>query len=216
MNTTSKKATSSQGLHAGRGLCRRLAAPLLALAQSLFACEQTDDAPRGQSGSEARAGAGPVTQDVDLCPCDALGVYLRVTVLQKEGASLSLRVEAVIHGATPLTHGAELRADWNGELPCSGSQTNIGIGTEALVVFTPAERAGGSCDAAPCENGDWTRGDVRLTPWADQLLMAQTAEASLSVPASELARLWSNQGACLARYGDWSTLPGAFEDGVVP
>jgi hypothetical protein len=53
-----------------------------------------------------------------------------------------------------------------------------------------------------------------MTPWADELLMAETADGRLSVPAGELESLWGNVNECLDRYGLWAELPGAFEGGI--
>jgi hypothetical protein len=169
----------------------------------------------GQSGSEGHAGAGPGGAandqgggDVVACPCEAAGTFLRVTLLTREGAEVTLRIAQVIHGETSWRAGDELRATDGGQLPCYLGVSNIDVGGDALAVFEPAS----SCDASDCANA---LGSVRMTPWANELLMAETAAGRLSVPARELENLWGNVNECLDRYGLWAELPGAF-DGEIP
>jgi hypothetical protein len=168
----------------------------------------------GQSGSEGRAGAGQGGAinddgggDVMPCPCEAAGTFLRVTLLARDGGDVTLRIARVIHGETSLRTGDELRATDGGQLPCYLGVSSIDVGGEALAVFQPA----GSCDASDCADAP---GSVRMTPWADELLLAETAGGRLSVPAGELESLWGNVNECQDRYGLWAELPGAFDGGI--
>lgn len=189
---------------------------VVAAAAPLGACDAT-----GQSGSESHAGAGPGGAgqggggatvnddggDVMACPCEAAGTFLRVTLLARDGGDVTLRIARVIHGETAWRAGDELRASDDGQLPCYLGVSSIDIGADALAVFVPAP----SCDAGDCADAP---GSVRMTPWAEELLMAETPGGRLSVPASEIDSLWSNVNQCLDRYGLWAELPGAFDGGI--
>jgi hypothetical protein len=50
---------------------------------------------------------------------------------------------------------------------------------------------------------------VRLTKWGDALLFAQTNQARLNVPLSELDAVWKGTDGCTERF-NWVDLPGAF------
>lgn len=179
----------------------------LSVAASPYGCRRIDDSLRGQSGSEAPAGTGgnPSTPDETVpCPCDAGGIFLRVTVLAADDPALrTVRVDAVIHGETDLGVGDRLNVEDDGQLPCSFGSAPVADGQQALAVFTPAEPA--ICDGGTCSS---VAGSVRLTPWADELLFAQTPEGRVAVPASELDSLWSDDvDACMDRHGDvWRLL----------
>lgn len=206
---TASKEVGSKPAHVSRWGRRGAAVAMLLAAMLLLPSCQ------GQSGSEGRTGSGASDMDVGNttpCPCEASGTFLRVTLVARSGAEVTLRVEALIHGATALRVGDELRATWNGELPCSGEAGAIAVGEPALAVFT-ALRA---CDASECTELEPAQGSVQMTAWTDELLIAQTVAARLTVPAAELGQLWSGSPECRERFGDWSQLPGAFEDGVVP
>ncbi|HEU4581816.1 MAG TPA: hypothetical protein VFS67_26350 [Polyangiaceae bacterium] len=53
---------------------------------------------------------------------------------------------------------------------------------------------------------------MRLTSWGDALLFAQTNQAQLSVPLSELDAVWKGTDGCTERFS-WVDLPGAFPPG---
>lgn len=197
MKTTS--ARSRRGGHTRRAA----AALLLALAAIPGACRRSDDGLRGQSGSEAPAdnggngGGGPAQDQNPPCPCGTDAIFLRVTVLESQGPRRRVRVDEVIHGETDRAAGDELDVDDSGRLPCFVGSAPVADGEPALAAFTPADEA--SCDASDCG----TDGSVRLTPWTDPLLFAQTPAGAVSVPASELGSLWSDDvDRCIERHGD--------------
>ena len=203
MNTTS--ARCKHGDLTRRALA---AAVLLALAAMVGACRRSDDGLRGQSGSEAPAGSGGSdgVQDQNLpCPCGVDGIFLRVTVLDSRGPQRRVRVEEVIHGVTDRAAGAELEVEDSGGLPCFFGSSPVADGQQALAAFTPADES--SCDASDCG----IDGSMRLTPWADPVLFAQTPAGDVNVPANELGRLWSDDvDRCIERYGDvWRLLESA-------
>jgi hypothetical protein len=195
---------------------RSRAAAALALALGVasipFACRRSDEVLRGQSGSEAPAGTGGsenASDESPPCPCGAGGIFLRVTVLDSSGALRTLRVEQVIHGSTDRAVGEELRVEDSGQLPCFVGSSPVADGQLALAVFTPSDEP--SCDASDCAAVD---GSVRLAPWADDLLFAQTPRGDIRVPASELDGLWSDDvEACIERHRDvWRLLDSSSSD----
>src|SRR5688572_12628565 len=199
------KTTSARSKHRDRARRALAAAVLVALAAMAGACRRSDDGLRGQSGSEAPAGSGGSgsVQDENLpCPCGVDAIVLRVTVLDSRGQQRRMRVEEVIHGVTDRAAGDELEVDDAGDLPCFFGSSPVADGQQALATFTPADAS--SCDASDCG----VDGSVRLTPWGDTLLFAQTAAGDVSVPASELASLWSDDvDRCVERHGDvWRLL----------
>jgi hypothetical protein len=203
------KTTSARSKHGDRTRrARAAAAVLVALAAMAGACRRSDDGLRGQSGSEGPAGTGGSdgTQDQNLpCPCAVDAIVLRLTVLDSRGPERRVRVEEVIHGVTDRAAGDELDVEDAGELPCFFGSSPVADGQQALAIFTPADPS--SCDAADCG----LDGSVRLTPWADTLLFAATAAGNVSVPADELASLWSDDvDRCIERHGDvWRLLESA-------
>jgi hypothetical protein len=185
---------------------RRRAAAALVLALGVAvvpsACRRSDDTFRGQSGSEAPAGTGGGTNSVSdespPCPCGAEGVFLRVTVLESDGPLRRVRVDELIHGVTDRAVADEIWVEDDGRLPCFIGSSPVADGQPALAVFTPADES--SCDASDCARID---GSVRLTPWADSVLFAQTPRGDITVPASELQSLWSDEvESCIERRGD--------------
>jgi hypothetical protein len=206
--------TSRAGNENGRLTRRRRAAAALVLALGVasipFACWRRDDVLRGQSGSEAPAGTGGsenVNDENPPCPCGAGGIFLRVSVLDSSGALRRVRVEQVIHGPTDRAVGEELRVEDSGQLPCFIGSSPVADGQSALAVFTPSDEP--SCDASECSEGS-----VRLAPWADDLLFAQTPNGDIRVPASELDSLWSDDvDSCIERHGDvWRRLDSSSSD----
>jgi hypothetical protein len=202
------KTTSACSKH-GEGTRRALAAAavLVALAAMVGACRRSDDGLRGQSGSEApqgSGGSGSAQDENPPCPCAVEAIVLRLTVLDSRGQQRRVRVEEVIHGATDRAAGDELDVEDEGALPCFFGSSTVADGQQALATFTPADAS--SCDASDCVDGS-----VRLTPWADPLLFAQTAAGDVSVPANELASLWSDDvNRCIERHGDvWRLLESA-------
>jgi hypothetical protein len=193
------------GNETGSRIQRRRAAATFVLTLGIaiiaFACRRSDDVLRGQSGSEAPAGTGgspPVNDENPPCPCGAGDIFLRVTVLESDGTLRRVRVDELIHGQTDRAVGDELRVEDDGRLPCFIGSSPVADGQSALAVFTPAEEA--SCDASDCARLD---GSVRLAPWADSVLFAQTASGDISVPANELDSLWSDDvEMCIERRGD--------------
>lgn len=147
---------------------------------------------------------GPDIVDSSVsCPCNAEGRFVRVTVLAQNGENVTLRVDELI-GTEPdigLSPGDETEARFVGRLPCYRGTIEIESGKEALALFSLGEKV------TPKR---WA--GIRLTPWADNLLFAQTDEADLFVPANELNRLYDNDR-CYAEYGQWSDLPGTGTDG---
>jgi hypothetical protein len=201
---------------------RFLAAAALVLALGVavvpFACRRSDDTLRGQSGSEAPAGTGGsegTSDESPPCPCGAAGIFLRVTVLESDGSLRRVRVDELIHGVTDRAAGDELWVEDDGRLPCFIGSSPVADGQPALAVFTPADES--SCDASDCARID---GSVRLAPWADSLLFAQTPRGDITVPASELQSLWSDEvELCIERRGDvwlWLSSSASAPDGDDP
>jgi hypothetical protein len=197
---------------------RAAAALLLALGVAVvpFACRRGDDALRGQSGSEAPAGTGGsdgTSDESPPCPCGAADIFLRVTVLESDGSLRRVRVDELIHGVTDRAVGDELWVEDDGRLPCFIGSSPVADGQPALAVFTPADES--SCDASDCIDGS-----VRLAPWTDSLLFAQTPRGDISVPASELESLWSDDTElCIERHGDvwrWLNPSASAPDGDAP
>jgi hypothetical protein len=215
------KASRVGNENGSRSQRRRAATTLvltLAVAAVPFACRRSDDVLRGQSGSEAPAGTGGsegVSDANSPCPCGAADIFLRVTVLDSDGPLRRVRVDELIHGVTDRAVGDELRVEDDGRLPCFIGSSPVADGQPALAVFTPADDS--SCDASDCARID---GSVRLAPWADSLLFAQTPRGDISVPASELESLWSDDTEiCIERHGDvwrWLNPSASAPDGDAP
>jgi hypothetical protein len=214
MKTSTKTNSPRDGQ---RRTLRPASALLNTLAASAVACLSAC-AAIGQSGSEGQGGAGQGGAPPDNpggltvpCPCGTEGTFLRALVLARDGSEVSLRVITVIHGETTLRAGDELSlASYGGDLPCYRGTANVVAGDEALAVL----RVSATCDASDCLNSPST--SLRMTPWTEDLLMAETAQGRLTVPASEIEQLWNDPSECVDRYGDWAQLPGAFEGGVIP
>lgn len=139
-------------------------------------------------------------------------------------ARLRLRVEEVLRGDAALAPGDEIDAVSDGILPCFLGLDKIIEGEQALAAVNWPRTELAACEEAdacapPPELSPQVlreHGTARLTRWGDSLVFAQTAEAQLSVPASELGVVFDDFGECRARFGDWASLPGAFPGGLAP
>lgn len=161
----------------------------------------------GNSGAEGLAPPHEMPGgDMVPCPCNTSGRFARVTVLAREGDDVTLRVEELL-GTEPewaLEPGDELESRFVGRLPCYRGTIEVAPGEEALAVFHPSEML---------TPDRWAH--VRLTPWAADLLFAQTDEAELFVPSSEVGQLMEDGvEACRSTYGDATDLPGTATDGT--
>lgn len=187
----------------------------LALIASL-ACDDGDDAapdtapdtegePMRRGGNSGSEGVLPGVQtdaaDEDSgggnavpCPCNAPGTFTRATVLAQDAEMLQLRIEEVLHGALELSAGDELQARFAGRMPCYRGVVEVAVGDELLAVLSEGEMVDAGRFAG-----------VRVTPWAQQLVMADDGEQQLSIPADALDELWDNPR-CHEDHGDWSEL----------
>jgi hypothetical protein len=142
----------------------------------------------------------------------------------------------VLHGAAAPEVGSEIEADSDGFLPCYWHLDGVAVGQQALAAASwplgelPACEARQECrdncvqdatrecspDAGDAGSSGQQGGKVQLTPWGDSIVFAETEQARLSVPASELSLVWGDSQQCAARFGDWASLPGAFPGGLAP
>lgn len=199
---------------------------------------------QGQSGSEVTDGDPPGGETVP-CPCSypgwlgrGMGPLLRVTLLERSDESfesaaypwcragatavefgelpprcsrLRLRVEEVLLGDIELASGTELEALSDGYLPCYRGADAVAPGEQALAAIN---WDGGSPPDAGITAEQVV--NVRLSPWGDSIVFAETPQAKVSVPVSELPELAGDLLECIDRFGDWASLPGAFPDGNIP
>lgn len=164
-----------------------------------------DGEPERPGAPQAGGSTSDFGGDTVPCPCTASGHFVRVVVLAREEDSVTLRVEELLGSAPdlPLVPGDAIEARFVGRLPCYRGTTEVAPGDEALAVLRPQQMV---------TRERWA--EVRLTPWASDLLFAQTDEAELFVPASDVAHLMDHGlEECRSTYGDWSELPGTASDG---
>lgn len=153
----------------------------------------------GNSGGAGPAGGGAVP-----CPCQPLGPMVRSTIVSVDGPEFGLRVVDFI-GEPPaslgLATGDEFTVSHFDRLPCYRGVTGFQVGDEVLAFLRLGNKV---------SDGRWT--DIRLTAWGPELLMAETDESRLVVPAGALDAL-APDDECIEMFGTWTDLPGYAPDG---
>ena len=205
-------------------------AALVVVGWSLTACAEQlgSPLPQGQSGSEPSP--GQTRPSYASCPCGASGEWVLGTVVEVDEARLVLRVDDVLEGAR-LVAGEEVSAAGPRSLPCGGGcnlPVEAGQAVLARVMLSeeqlPCEArdacmAGCRADAQPrncfepcvektkavCPEPN-TEAWIGVTPWQEQLVVAKTPEAQLSVAADHLSDLWKDVG-CIEKVGQAHELP---------
>lgn len=99
----------------------------------------------GQSGSEGvpSSGGGATAP----CPCGQRDAF-RVTLLERRGDTVSLRIEEVLHGSLPLVPGVVIEGRrYDDTLACHLGCADIDVGEQAFAFYTPQEPALPACGA---------------------------------------------------------------------